>query len=57
MTAALPANAEGVNVYYLTRDDSEAFGLDAVHAVAVRWSMPACRNRRYMPSGLVFIKH
>lgn len=36
MATALPANAAGVDLYYLTRDASEAFGLEALRATAAR---------------------
>lgn len=36
MAAALPADAAGVDLYYLARDGSEAFGLEALRAIAAR---------------------
>ena len=36
MAAALPADAAGVDLYYLARDATAAFGLDALHAAAAR---------------------
>lgn len=36
MAAALPANAAGVDLYYLARDAAEAFGLKELRAIAAR---------------------